>query len=369
MPEIREAAALLSAAALKENFTLLARAAGVDPGSAYALVKANAYGHGALAVAKRLYEIGARRFAVARLSEAEELRPAVSGSEILILAPTCPDLAPSLLKGDFTQAVNDKKYADALSKNVPEGAKLKIALAVDTGMGRLGFPAAASDPADEILAVASDPRLLPVSIYTHLPDADVEGGLSEKSVAIFRRLVARLAERGLTLPAHFANSASILRFGQTTQPLIREGIALYGYNPAPFLPDPGLRPVMKLCAPVLQVREFAPGETVGYCRTYTVEKPSKIALLGIGYADGLLRASTGGEVALNGAKCPIVGRISMDQCSVLLPDGADAKPGDYAVLFGETQDQLNALAERAGTIPHEIMAGIAPRVKRVWIDD
>ena len=121
-------------------------------------------GHGALAVAKRLYEIGARRFAVARLSEAEELRPAVSGSEILILAPTCPDLAPSLLKGDFTQAVNDKKYADALSKNVPEGAKLKIALAVDTGMGRLGFPAAASDPADEILAVASDPRLLPVSI-------------------------------------------------------------------------------------------------------------------------------------------------------------------------------------------------------------
>ena len=369
MPEIREATALLSAAALKENFTLLARAAGVDPGSAYALVKANAYGHGALAVVKRLYDIGARRFAVARLSEAEEIRPFAPGCEILILAPTCPDLAPRLTAGDFTQAVNGNAYAGALSENVPEGARLKIALAVDTGMGRLGFPAASSDPTNEILSAASTPRLLPTSIYTHLPDADVDGGLSEKSVAIFRRLVERLAERGLTLPAHFANSASILRFGQTTQPLIREGIALYGYNPAPFLPDPGLRPVMTLCAPVLQVREFAPGETVGYCRTYKVEKPSRIALLGIGYADGLPRACTGGEVTLGGASCPIVGRISMDQCSVLLPDGVDAKPGDVAVLFGETQDQLNALAERAGTIPYEIMAGIAPRVRRVWVDD
>jgi len=366
--KIREATALLSEAALKENFTLLVRAAGVDPGSAYALVKANAYGHGALEVVKRLRSVGARRFAVARLSEAEEIRPFAPGCEILILAPTCPDLVPSLLAGDFTQAVNGKAYACALSSNVPAGARLKVALAVDTGMGRLGFPAVKADPTGEVLSVASDPRLLPVSIYTHLPDADVDGGFAEESVAIFRRLVARLAERGLVLPTHYANSASILRFGFGAQPLIREGIALYGYNPAPFLSDPGLRPVMKLCAPVLQVREFAPGETVGYCRTYTVEKPSKIALLGIGYADGLHRACTGGVVALGGAECPIVGRISMDQCSVLLPDGVDAKPGDHAVLFGEMQAQLIALSDRAKTIPYEILAAVAPRVKRAWID-
>ena len=367
MEKIREATALLSGEALKENFTRLANAAGVDVGSAYALVKANAYGHGAVEVVKRLYAIGARRFAVARLSEGEEIRPFAPGCEILILAPTCPDLVPSLLAGDFTQAVNGKPYADALSGNVPAGARLKVALAVDTGMGRLGFPAVKADPTEKILSVASDPRLLPVSIYTHLPDADVDGGFAEESVAIFRRLVARLAERGLTLPTHYANSASILRFAAAARPLIREGIALYGYNPAPFLPDPGLRPVMKLCAPVLQVRDFAPGETVGYCRTYTVKKPSRIALLGIGYADGLHRACTGGEVGINGASCPIVGRISMDQCSVLLPEGADAKPGDVAVLFGETRDQLNALADRAGTIPYELMAGVAPRVNRVWV--
>ena len=369
MPAIREATALLSTAALKHNFTLLARAAGVDHGSAFALVKANAYGHGAVDASKRLFDIGVRRFAVARLSEAVEIRPVVPGCEILILAPTCPELTASLLAGDFTQAVNSKQYADALAKGVPSGARLKVALAVDTGMGRLGFPAAASDVADEILSVASSPRLLPTSIYTHLPDADVEGGLSEKSVEIFRGLLVRLKERGLVLPTHFANSASILRFGADAQPLIRPGLSLYGYNPAPFLPDPGFRPVMKLYAPVLQVREFAPGETVGYCRTYTVKKPSRIALLGIGYADGFPRACTGGEVVINGAKCPLVGRISMDQCSALLPDGVDAKQGDCALLFGDTQDQLFALSERAGTIPNEILAGMTARVKRIWVED
>ena len=369
MPLIREATALLSAAALKQNFTLLARRAGVDHGSAFAMVKADAYGHGAAEVSKRLYAIGVRRFAVARLSEAVRLRPVVPDAEILILAPTCPDETPALLAGDFTQAVNTKQYADALAARVPTGARLKIALAVDSGMGRFGFPAVAADPVEEILAVASIPGLLPRSIYTHLPDADVDGGLSEKSVAIFRGLLARLKARGLDLPAHFANSASILLFGSTVKPLIRPGLSLYGYNPAPHLPDPGLRPVMKLYAPVLQVREFAPGETVGYCRTYKVEKPSRIALLGIGYADGFPRACTGGEVVINGAKCPLVGRISMDQSSALLPDGVDAKPGDCALLFGETQEQLNALADRAGTIPHEIVACVAPRVKRVWVED
>ena len=369
MLRIQEATALLSATALKENFTRLARAAGVDHGSAYALVKANAYGHGAREVSARLASIGVKRFAVARLSEAKEIREAIPEGEILILAPTDPTLAPDLVAGDFTQAVNSREYAEEVAANVPAGARLKIALAVDTGMGRLGFPAVSGDRTDEILSVASNPALCPTSIYTHLPDADVDGGLAEKSVEIFRALLNRLSARGLSLPAHFANSAAILRFGRDTHPLIRPGLSLYGYLPAPFLPDPGLRPVMKLCAPVLQVRSFSPGETVGYCRTYTVEKPSRIALIGIGYADGFPRACTGGDVTVNGAKCRIVGRISMDQTSVLLPDGLAVKPGDYAVLFGETQEQLNALADRAGTIPHEILAGTAARVKRVWTDD
>ena len=127
--------------------------------------------------------------------------------------------------------------------------------------------------------------------------------------------------------------------------------------------------MMKLCAPILQVREFAPGETVGYCRTYTIEKPSRVALLGVGYADGFPRACTGGEIMINGTRCPLIGRISMDLSSALIPDGVAAAPGDFAVLFGETQDQLFALSERAGTIPNEVLAGMTARVKRVWIDD
>ena len=368
MQKIAEATACLSAAALKENFTLLARAAGVDNGSAFAFVKANAYGHGAREVCARLASIGAKRFAVARLSEAKEIREVVPSAEIMILAPTAPGLTADLLAGGFVQVVNSTSYADALAARIPAGARLKIAIAVDSGMGRLGFPAVASDPTGEILAVASNDRLLPVSIFTHLPDADVDGGLAEESVKIFRGLVKRLADRGLTIPAHFANSASILRFGRAAQPLIREGISLYGYNPAPHLPDPGLRPVMKLCAPILQVREFAPGETVGYCRTYRVAEPSRVALMGIGYADGFPRACSGGEVTVKGVRCPVVGRISMDLSSILIPAGLSVEPGDFAVLFGETQDQLNALAERAGTIPYEILAGTAARVKRVWID-
>ena len=369
MPRITEATALLSSAALKENFTLLARAAGVDHGSAYALVKANAYGHGAREVSARLASIGVKRFAVARLSEAKEVREVIPHDEILILAPTNPALVADLLAGDFVQVVNSKKYAEELAAGVPAGKRLKITFAVDTGMGRLGFPAAVSDPTDEILSVAAMDRLLPTSIYTHLPDADVEGGLSEESVKIFRGLLKRLADRGLSLPAHFANSAAILRFGADTHPLIRPGLSLYGYNPAPFLPDPGLRPVMKLCAPILQVREFAPGETVGYCRTFRVTEPSRVALIGIGYADGFPRACSGGMITVNGTRCPLVGRISMDLSSVLIPAGLSVAPGDHAVLFGETQDQLFALSERAGTIPNEVLAGMTARVKRVWIDD
>ena len=369
MTRIREATALLSSAALKENFTLLARAAGVDHGSAYALVKANAYGHGAREVSARLASIGVKRFAVARLSEAKEVREVIPRDEILILAPTDPSLVSDLVAGDFVQVVNSKKYAEELAAGVPAGKRLKITFAVDTGMGRLGFPAVSGDPVDEILSVASIPALCPTSIYTHLPDADVDGGLSENSVGIFRDLLNRLSVRGLSLPAHFANSAAILRFGRDTHPLIRPGLSLYGYLPAPFLPDPGLRPVMKLCAPILQVREFAPGETVGYCRTFRVTEPSRVALVGIGYADGFPRACSGGEVSVNGVRCPLIGRISMDLSSVLIPAGLAVKPGDHAVLFGETQDQLFALSERAGTIPNEVLAGMTARVRRVWIDD
>ena len=126
---------------------------------------------------------------------------------------------------------------------------------------------------------------------------------------------------------------------------------------------------MKLCAPILQVREFAPGETVGYCRTFRVTEPSRVALIGIGYADGFPRACSGGLITVNGTRCPLVGRISMDLSSVLLPAGLSVAPGDHAVLFGETQDQLFALSERAGTIPNEVLAGMTARVKRVWIED
>lgn len=367
-PPISEATAFLSAAALENNFTLLTRAAGVDPGDAFALVKANAYGHGAREVAARLAGIGARRFAVARLSEAIDVREVVPESEILILAPTDPERTPALLAGDFTQSVNSGEYAAALAARVPAGARLKIVFAVDTGMGRLGFPAVSKDPIEEILSIAKNGRLFPTSIYTHIPDADDSGGFAEKQVAIFRRLVKDLSARGLSLPAHYANSASILRFGAKTQPIIRPGLSLYGYNPAPHLPDPGLCPVMRLVAPVLQVREFAPGETVGYYRTYRVNAPTRIALLGIGYADGFPRACSGGEVVINGAKCPLVGRISMDLSSAALPDGLAVAPGDCAVLFGDGQEQLFALSERAGTIPNEILAGMTARVRRVWVD-
>ena len=365
---IFEATALLSTAALQNNFARLTRTAGVAPENAFALVKANAYGHGAREVARRLAAVGARRFAVARLSEAVDVREAVPGCEILILAPTNPALTPDLLAGDFTQVVNATEYARELAARVPDGKRLKIVFAVDTGMGRLGFPAVSGDPTEEILSVAKIDRLCPTSIFTHIPDADVPGGLADEQVEIFRRQVEKLSDRGLSLPAHFANSASILRFGTGARQIIRQGIALYGYDPAPHLPDPGLVPVMRLVAPVLQVREFAPGETVGYNRAYRVDAPTRIALLGIGYGDGFLRACSGGFVTLNGAKRPLVGRISMDLSSVALPDGLAVKPGDSAVLFGDGQEQLNALAERAGTIPYEFLAGLTPRVKRVWVD-
>ena len=206
----------------------------------------------------------------------------------------------------------------------------------------------------------------PCSCISPASEYHAETVLAEKSVGLFRGVLKKLAARGLSLPAHFANSASILRFGAAAQPIIRPGLSLYGYNPAPHLPDPGLVPVMRLCAPILQVREFAPGETVGYYRTYRIDKPTRVALLGIGYADGFLRSCSGGLVTVRGARCPLVGRISMDLSSIALPDGLDVKPGDHAVLFGNEQADLIALSEHAGSIPNEMLAGLTARVKRVW---
>ena len=205
-------------------------------------------------------------------------------------------------------------------------------------------------------------------IFTHLPDAEDPGGSSEESVGLFKKCLAELKKRGFEIPAHFANSAALIRFGGKGVSFARPGLALYGYPPGPGLSDPGLRPVLKLCAPVLQVREFSPGETVGYNRTYRVDTACRIAVLGIGYADGLHRACTGGSVRIRGAVCKIVGKISMDLTTVLLPDELDVSRGDTALIYGDDPSGLLALAERAGTIPYELLAGLSSRVKRVWVD-
>ena len=339
-------------------------------------VKANAYGHGAVPVARRLVELGTDYLAVACLEEAAELRKAGIAAPILILGYTPPELAAEAVDLDITQGVFTPELAKALSEAAgAAGKRAKIHLKADTGMSRLGVldhdPEAA---AKELARLCALPHLEPEGIFTHFANAD---GDEEYTMVQFTRFLDVLKELeetyGRTFEIrHCAASAAVLNYPCTHMDMVRPGIALYGCYPDPScegLDGPGLRPVMSLYSRVAAVRDFPPGTPVSYgCTASFGPQGGRTAVLPIGYADGLHRVlSNESGVWLDGQVRPIMGRVCMDMCMVGLDESANVKPGDAAEVFGPRLP-VERHAELAGTISYELLCAVAPRVPRIYKD-
>lgn len=368
-PPRRERAWLtLDRAALAHNVAALREL--LPPGCRFMpVLKANAYGHGALPVARALSRLGIDAFCVACLAEGIQLRKGGIRGEILLLGPTQPDCFPLLRRYRLTQTVVDFSYAQQLAAF---GKPLAVHLAVDTGMHRLGIPAARLE---DLLAVFALPHLKVTGLYSHLCTADSPDpagwGYAQRQQETFRQVLEELRNRGIALPkVHLLASHGLLNCPQAGGDWARVGIALYGLLSSPDDRNeaaPDLRPALSLQARVALVRELPQGAAVGYGLAFTARRPTKLAVLTIGYADGLPRGLTGGHVLLHGRRAPIVGRICMDLTFVDVTDLPLVEAGDVATLMGTDGGQTITaldLARQSGTITNEILSRLGTRLER-----
>ena len=336
------------------------------------VVKADAYGHGAVEVAKLLEKLGCEYLAVACLDEVRILRRAGIAAPILILGYTPPAYAPELAELSATQAVGSLEMAKALSDALAvTGKTLKIHLKLETGMGRTGFRAfegADMTPAVEAVRL---PNLLAEGVFTHFCVSDGEANVRDFTnvqLARFKAACETIEEvwGGTFSIRHCANSGAVHAFPETYLDMVRPGVSLYGMYPGPVRENISLIPAMTLKTRVACVELHEPGDTISYGRTFMVEKPSKIAVLPIGYADGLHRVLSGKlKVFINGQVVSQVGRICMDMCMVDVT-GLEVKPGDEVEIFGRRMP-IDDVADAAGTIHYEITCAVSPRVPRVYV--
>ncbi len=343
-----------------------------------AVVKADGYGHGAVPVARAALRAGATHLAVALLEEALELRRAGIEAPILLFGYTHPDAAPLLLKHRLAPAIFDLETARLLSSRCrAEGRTLPVHLKIDTGMGRVGVPAA--DAPAFIAAVSRLPALELQGIFTHLSSADENDDSARAHTArqlqLFDRVIAAAGEQGVSFPLrHAANSAAAVLFPQARYNLVRIGISLYGCYPAPWMRDHGavkLRPAMSLKSRIVYLKEVPPQTPIGYGRTYLTAGRSRIATVSVGYADGYhRRLSNRGQVLVRGRRAPIVGRICMDQLMIDVTHIDGAACGDEVVLYGSQGSDcitVDEVAQLLGTINYELLCHVGKRVPRIYL--
>ena len=328
------------------------------------MVKANGYGHGAAQVALAAETAGATWQGVATIDEAEELREAGIPSRILIVGPlTGTDLVRAK-RADADIVVWTKRLcAEAL------GLGLSVHVKLDSGMGRLGTDEAA---ADELVQMAASRSASLGGLMTHFASADGQDrSLFERQLAVFRAWVAKNHRLAPSAIVHAANSAATLTEPRSWFGMIRCGIAMYGLSPWNDDPDRfSLRPALRLSSYVADIREFQPGATIGYGATFEVQRPSRIAAVPIGYADGVSRLlSNRGTVLIHGHRCRIVGRVSMDLVTVELLDGI-GKVGQEVVLIGSSGNErvlCEEMAQTRDTIVNEVVCDLGPRIAREYV--
>ena len=363
--------ATIHLAALAHNLSQIKRYLSHDC-DIMAVVKANAYGHGAVETAQALSHQGIERFAVASLDEGITLRHADLSASIIVLGAPLEEQVPDLVAYRLTPVVSDGLILPSLAKAArSQPAPYPIHLKLETGMGRLGLSP------EELLSLLDDPILRgPLHIeglMTHLADADgTDSAFTERQLGLFRSLVEQIQQRGLTIPLlHTANSAAIVRFPDTHFSLVRPGIMLYGYHTLPpSIPAPDLKPVLSLQSTIVQLRSIPRGGTVSYNGTFVAKRPTRIAVLPIGYADGYSRRlSHRASVLIQGRRAPIIGLVCMDMIMIDVTDFGPVQVGETVTLIGQQgQESIQAdeVSSWMDTIPYEVLCGIGPRVPRLY---
>ena len=373
---IHSTVARVDLSALKSNFRAIRQflqtsTTGQAPPAIIAVVKANAYGHGAERVALSLEQAGATMLACADIEEGIVLRRAGVTVPVLIFGALSVSDLDGLFEYSLTPTISTPSAARAVQaaaaqRNTVCGYHLKI----DTGMNRLGFRHDNLRWTLPELLGSRNLRLL--AVYTHFATADVPGH------ALFNEQHARFTEAlktmGLSVPRHAANSAALLRDTRVWHDIVRPGLLLYGIVPPPLASTIPLRPVMSLTSRVVAVKGLRPGEAVGYGSRFTKSAPATIAVVPAGYADGPdLRLEGRGQVLIRARRVPIVGAVSMDMMTVDVTDLDDVQPGDEVVIIGRQGDEswqqidVREMAAAIGTIPYEIVCRIGSRIERQYV--
>ena len=338
------------------------------------VVKADAYGHGAVPVARALEENGADYLAVACIAEAVELREAGLRLPILILGNTLPADVPLLLRYAITQTVADSDYAAAFSAAATAaGGTLRVHIKVDTGMSRLGFlcdEAHLGESVDAIAQIFALPGLQAEGIFTHFavsdePDAD-SVAYTQRQIARFNAVIDALARRGIRFALrHCAATGGTLFYADHALDMVRPGLLLYGYGDTTG--KLGLRPGMTLKSRISAVKHYPAGTRISYGGTYTTQRETRMGVIPIGYADGLHRVlSNKAQFWTKDGFAPQRGRICMDMCMIDLTELPGVGVGDEVEIFGE-HASLDTLAQQAGTIPYELLCAVSPRVPRIYL--
>ena len=365
--------AQIDLAAMTHNFNI-AKSTGKK---VMCVIKANAYGHGAVPCGLHLQKLGADFFAVACLAEAIELRRGGISKPILILGYTPAEYAAELAQHDITQTVYDMESAKALSAEAAKaGVTIDVHVKVDTGMSRIGIYAqdaeAAASAADEIEHIYGLPGLKVRGVYTHFSVADDmdQTHYTNWQLSNYRAVLDALSVKGIHPELrHAGNTAAIMNHPDSHFDMIRAGIMLYGMYPDGVHRNGPLRPVMTLKSRVAQIRELPAGASVSYGRTYETKKPTRMAVITAGYADGHpRRISDDSYDIINGRSFPQIGRICMDMHMLDVTGDDTVKVGDEVSLWGGEGMTAEQVAERVGTLNYELTCLITPRIARVYVN-
>ncbi|MFQ5456356.1 MAG: alanine racemase [Nitrospirota bacterium] len=339
-----------------------------------AVVKADAYGHGALNVSKTLISGGVNMLGVALIEEGVELRESGIDIPILVMGGIFKDHTEEIVRYNLTPAVSSRDtimgLADALKK---EGRKsIRIHIKIDTGMGRLGF--SHKEAINTIKWIYEQQGISIEGIMTHFADADIKNKeYAQMQIKRFRTMLDSIKSLGINIPlCHTANSAAIIDYEDAFFNMVRPGIMLYGYLPSDRMAGKiDIRSVMSLKTKIVHLKKVSPCTSISYGRTFTTKRESIIATLPVGYADGYNRLlSNCGEVIIKGKRFPVIGRVCMDNTMIDVTGYKDISVGDDVILIGRDGEEVitaSDIAGKIGTIPYEVLCNISKRVPRIYL--
>ena len=366
----RPTAVLIDLDALAYNYQEVLRCA--EGRKILAVVKSEAYGHGAIEVSRRLLGLGVNMLGVALVEEGRALREGGITAPILVMGALFPEQADAVVAAGLTPVV----FTDSVARSISNAAKkcgttVSVHVKVDTGMGRIGI--SPDDAPDFIAALKKLDNVKVEGLMTHLADVDLrDKQFASQQVNRFEALIKTLTAMGMDIPVrHAANSAALLDYRHALLTMVRAGLMLYGYNPLEeHATGMDLRFVLSLVTRIAFLKKVVAGTPISYGRTFVTRRESVIATLPIGYADGYSRSlSNKGEAIVRGIRVPIVGRVCMDMCMLDVTNVPDVHEGDDVVLIGsQGNERITAddIAAKTGTIAYEVLCGISDRVPRIY---